>query len=120
MDRKHEPSADPTLIHPFPTRGRSEVCLCLGRLGAAGGIGQPLSLLLKLNTRVTELALYDIRGGPGVAADISHVNTKSLVKGYDATPSGLVFSSRCGNNRPPGVEVGGTSITKWPPSERLD
>ncbi|KAM0519396.1 hypothetical protein ACHAPE_003568 [Trichoderma viride] len=58
-------------------------------LGAAGGIGQPLSLLLKLNTRVTELALYDIRGGPGVAADISHVNTKSVVKGYDATPSGL-------------------------------
>ncbi|KAM0446007.1 hypothetical protein ACHAPV_009762 [Trichoderma viride] len=58
-------------------------------LGAAGGIGQPLSLLLKLNTRVTELALYDIRGGPGVAADISHVNTKSVVKGYEATPSGL-------------------------------
>jgi malate dehydrogenase len=34
-------------------------------LGAAGGIGPPLSLLLKLNPRVTELALYDIRGGPG-------------------------------------------------------
>lgn len=34
-------------------------------LGAAGGIGQPLSLLLKLNPRVTELALYDVRGGPG-------------------------------------------------------
>lgn len=34
-------------------------------LGAAGGIGQPLSLLLKLNPRVSELALYDIRGGPG-------------------------------------------------------
>ncbi|KAK4459998.1 lactate/malate dehydrogenase [Cladorrhinum samala] len=58
-------------------------------LGAAGGIGQPLSLLLKLNPRVTELALYDIRGAPGVAADVSHVNTKSTVKGYDATPSGL-------------------------------
>ncbi|OAA67094.1 Malate dehydrogenase, type 1 [Niveomyces insectorum RCEF 264] len=58
-------------------------------LGAAGGIGQPLSLLLKLNPRVTELALYDIRGGPGVAADISHVNTKSTVKGYDPTPTGL-------------------------------
>lgn len=26
---------------------------------------------------------------PGVAADISHVNTKSTVTGYDATPSGL-------------------------------
>ncbi|KAK5996899.1 Malate dehydrogenase [Cladobotryum mycophilum] len=58
-------------------------------LGAAGGIGQPLSLLLKANPKVTELALYDIRGGPGVAADISHVNTKSTVKGYDPTPSGL-------------------------------
>jgi len=58
-------------------------------LGAAGGIGQPLSLLLKLNPRVTELALYDIRMAPGVAADISHINTKSTVKGYDPTPSGL-------------------------------
>ncbi|KAK7398398.1 Malate dehydrogenase, cytoplasmic [Neonectria punicea] len=58
-------------------------------LGAAGGIGQPLSLLLKLNPRVTELALYDIRGGPGVAADISHVNTKSSVKGYEPSPAGL-------------------------------
>ncbi|KAL1305425.1 hypothetical protein AAFC00_002310 [Neodothiora populina] len=52
-------------------------------LGAGGGIGQPLSLLLKLNPRVTELALYDIKGAPGVAADVSHVNTKSVVKGYE-------------------------------------
>ncbi|KAI0868234.1 malate dehydrogenase [Hypoxylon argillaceum] len=58
-------------------------------LGAAGGIGQPLSLLLKLNPRVTELALYDIRGAPGVAADVSHVNTKSTVKGYEPTAAGL-------------------------------
>ncbi|KAF1811618.1 malate dehydrogenase [Eremomyces bilateralis CBS 781.70] len=58
-------------------------------LGAAGGIGQPLSLLLKLNPRVSELALYDIRLGPGVAADVGHINTKSTVTGYDPTPSGL-------------------------------
>lgn len=51
-------------------------------LGAAGGIGQPLSLLLKLNHRVTDLSLYDIKGAPGVAADISHVPTNSTVKGY--------------------------------------
>ncbi|KAL6779817.1 MDH4 [Auxenochlorella protothecoides x Auxenochlorella symbiontica] len=51
-------------------------------LGAAGGIGQPLSLLLKLNPYVTELALYDIAGTPGVAADISHINSKGRVKGY--------------------------------------
>ncbi|KAI9770907.1 MAG: Malate dehydrogenase, cytoplasmic [Geoglossum simile] len=58
-------------------------------LGASGGIGQPLSLLLKLNPRVTELALYDIRGAPGVAADISHINTHSKVTGYNPTPEGL-------------------------------
>lgn len=40
-------------------------------LGAAGGIGQPLSLLMKLNPRVSELALYDIRGGPGMFASSS-------------------------------------------------
>ncbi|KAL1955241.1 hypothetical protein VTO42DRAFT_8900 [Malbranchea cinnamomea] len=58
-------------------------------LGASGGIGQPLSMLMKLNPRVSQLALYDIRGGPGVAADLSHINTNSTVKGYDPTPSGL-------------------------------
>ncbi|KAL3451640.1 lactate/malate dehydrogenase [Aspergillus insuetus] len=58
-------------------------------LGAGGGIGQPLSLLLKLNPRVSELALYDIRGGPGVAADLSHINTNSTVSGYEPNESGL-------------------------------
>ncbi|QRV86537.1 malate dehydrogenase [Ceratobasidium sp. AG-Ba] len=48
----------------------------------AGGIGQPLSLLLKLEKRVSELSLYDIRGAPGVGADVSHVDTPSTVKGY--------------------------------------
>lgn len=43
-------------------------------LGAAGGIGQPLSMLLKLSDEVTELACYDIVGTPGVAADLSHVS----------------------------------------------
>lgn len=51
-------------------------------LGAAGGIGQPLSLLLKENKHVTELSLYDIVNAPGVAADISHINTNSKVTGY--------------------------------------
>ncbi|KAI8908586.1 malate dehydrogenase, NAD-dependent [Gorgonomyces haynaldii] len=51
-------------------------------LGAAGGIGQPLSLLMKLNPHVKELALYDIVNTPGVAADLSHINTASTVAGY--------------------------------------
>ncbi|KAF8920036.1 lactate/malate dehydrogenase [Mucidula mucida] len=53
-------------------------------LGAGGGIGQPLSLLLKNDPLVTSLSLYDIRGAPGVAADVSHVDTGSEVKGYEA------------------------------------
>lgn len=41
-------------------------------LGASGGIGQPLSLLLKENPHVTELSLYDIVNTPGVAADLRY------------------------------------------------
>lgn len=43
-------------------------------LGAGGGIGQPLSMLLKISPVVDELACYDIVGTPGVAADLSHVS----------------------------------------------
>ena len=51
-------------------------------LGAAGGIGQPLLLLMKTNPHVTELRLYDSKGAPGVAADLSHIPTKAKVKGH--------------------------------------
>jgi malate dehydrogenase len=51
-------------------------------LGASGGIGQPLSLLLKLDTKVTELSLFDVVRTPGVAADISHCNTPAKVSGF--------------------------------------
>ncbi|OXU25605.1 hypothetical protein TSAR_004134 [Trichomalopsis sarcophagae] len=51
-------------------------------MGASGGIGQPLSLLLKESPLVTELSLYDIVNTPGVAADLSHINTASKVKGF--------------------------------------
>jgi len=50
--------------------------------GASGGIGQPLSLLLKLNPNITHLSLYDIVNTPGVAADLSHINTSALITGH--------------------------------------
>lgn len=50
--------------------------------GAAGGIGQPLSLLLKLNPKVTHLSLFDIVNAKGVAADLSHINTPASVSGH--------------------------------------
>lgn len=61
-------------------------------LGAAGGIGQALALLLKLQLPAeTELSLYDIAPiTPGVAADVSHIPTAVKVKGFsgeDPTPA---------------------------------
>jgi len=51
-------------------------------MGASGGIGQPLSLLLKLNPAVTKLNLFDIVHTPGVAADLSHCETKAVTTGF--------------------------------------
>ncbi|XP_041455831.1 malate dehydrogenase, mitochondrial-like [Lytechinus variegatus] len=51
-------------------------------LGASGGIGQPLSLLLKESPLISQLALYDIAHTPGVAADLSHIETRANVTGY--------------------------------------
>ncbi len=51
-------------------------------LGASGGIGQPLSLLLKLDSKVSELSLFDVVRTPGVAADISHCSTPAKVAGF--------------------------------------
>uniref|UniRef100_A0A453SHL2 malate dehydrogenase n=1 Tax=Aegilops tauschii subsp. strangulata TaxID=200361 RepID=A0A453SHL2_AEGTS len=51
-------------------------------LGAAGGIGQPLGLLIKMSPLVSELRLYDIANVKGVAADLSHCNTPSQVMDF--------------------------------------
>nr|UDB72882.1 malate dehydrogenase isoform X2 [Hemiscorpius lepturus] len=51
-------------------------------LGASGGIGQPMSLLLKQCPLITHLSLYDIAHTPGVAADLSHINTPAKVTGH--------------------------------------
>ena len=51
-------------------------------LGASGGIGQPLSLLLKQSPLISQLALYDIAHTPGVAADLSHIETRAKVTGH--------------------------------------
>jgi len=56
-----------------------KVCVC----GAAGGIGQPLSLLLKQSLRNGDiLSLYDVINTPGVALDLSHICTPVKVESY--------------------------------------
>ena len=55
-------------------------------LGAAGGIGQALSLLLKTGLPAgSELSLYDVAPVvPGVAVDLSHIPTDVKVEGFGA------------------------------------
>ncbi|CAE8606046.1 unnamed protein product [Polarella glacialis] len=62
--------------------GNFKVCV----VGGAGGIGQPLSMLMAMDPNVAELCVYDLTvsmvPAEGVAADLSHLNKKSKVKGY--------------------------------------
>lgn len=62
--------------------GNFKVCVC----GGAGGIGQPLSLLMAQNPHVSELCVYDLTvaavPAAGVAADLAHLEKKCKVKGY--------------------------------------
>ncbi|MCJ1471216.1 hypothetical protein MMC07_009864 [Pseudocyphellaria aurata] len=58
-------------------------------LGASGGIGQPLSLLLKASPLVDELSLYDVVNTPGVTADLSHISSIAKITGYLPEDDGL-------------------------------
>merc|ERR1719291_433455 len=62
--------------------GNFKVCVC----GGAGGIGQPLSMLMAQNPHVKELCVFDLTlamvPAAGVAADLSHLEKKCAVKGY--------------------------------------
>jgi len=62
--------------------GNFKVCVC----GGAGGIGQPLSLLMGMDPNVKELSIFDLSVAmvppEGVAADLSHLERKCKVTGY--------------------------------------
>jgi len=57
--------------------------------GAAGGIGQPLSLLLKISPHVDHLSLYDVVNTPGVATDLSHISSVAQIDGFLPKDDGL-------------------------------
>jgi malate dehydrogenase len=80
-------------------------------LGAAGGIGQALALLLKTQLPSgSELSLYDIAPvTPGVAVDLSHIPTDVKIKGFPVkTPPALegadVVLISAGVARKPGMD----------------
>lgn len=68
--------------HAFQAAPAPESKVNVTVLGASGGIGQPLSMLLKMQQLVAHLSLYDIQNTPGVAADLSHIDTGAVVTGY--------------------------------------
>ncbi|SES66674.1 malate dehydrogenase [Thalassotalea agarivorans] len=81
-------------------------------LGAAGGIGQALSLLLKTQLPAgSELSLYDVAPVvPGVAVDLSHIPTAVDVKGFGADDLGAALKDAdiviipAGMPRKPGMD----------------
>ena len=81
-------------------------------LGAAGGIGQALSLLLKTQLPAgSDLALYDVAPVvPGVAVDLSHIPTAVKVTGHgkddlaDALTGADVVLIPAGMPRKPGMD----------------
>ena len=81
-------------------------------LGAAGSIGQALSLLLKIQLPAgSELALYDVAPVvPGVAVDLSHIPTGVKVKGFgkddlaDALTGSDIVLIPAGVPRTPGMD----------------
>ncbi|XP_043648553.1 malate dehydrogenase 1, mitochondrial [Drosophila teissieri] len=66
----------PPMVQPLACINRG---LKVTVVGSVGGIGQPLSLLLKLNPDVSTLSLYDIKNTTGVGVDLSHINTRATV-----------------------------------------
>jgi len=78
----------PAPLAPNTGNGAFKVCVC----GGAGGIGQPLSMLMAMNSNVRELCVFDLNiamvPAAGVAADLGHVERKSAVKGYEMVVGG--------------------------------
>jgi malate dehydrogenase len=52
-------------------------------------VGQALALLLKSGQVVESLAIYDIHNSHGVAVDLGHINTNTVVEGFLPQENGL-------------------------------
>ncbi|BES92214.1 Malate dehydrogenase [Nesidiocoris tenuis] len=52
-------------------------------MGAMGKIGQPLSLLLKQSPWFDEIAVHDTANPKGLALELNHVDTKSVVTSHE-------------------------------------
>eukprot|EP00933_Yihiella_yeosuensis_P016854 TRINITY_DN1425_c0_g1_i1.p1 TRINITY_DN1425_c0_g1~~TRINITY_DN1425_c0_g1_i1.p1 ORF type:complete len:384 (-),score=106.80 TRINITY_DN1425_c0_g1_i1:240-1304(-) len=71
----------------FASAAQFKVCVS----GGAGGIGQPLSMLMAMNPLVKEVSIQDVSMAmvppAGVAADVGHLEFPAKVVGYSTDPS---------------------------------
>ncbi|KAH8297061.1 hypothetical protein KR044_004340, partial [Drosophila immigrans] len=58
-------------------------------VGAGGGIGQPLALLLKQNPLIKELSLHDRSNVKGVNMDLSHICTATQIESFQGDDSAM-------------------------------
>merc|ERR1712232_17172 len=79
---KAEPKAKAAAKKETKPAGNFKVCVC----GGAGGIGQPLSLLMGLDPNVGDLRIFDLNvamvPAAGVAADLGHLERKCSITGH--------------------------------------
>lgn len=76
----------------FSSTGVANTKVCV--VGGGGGIGQPLSLLLKLDQNVSHVSVFDMVGAPGVGADLSHIDTPASASGH-----GMSLAQFTGDNK---------------------
>jgi len=79
---KAKAKAKATVKKDAKPAGSYKVCIC----GGAGGIGQPLSLLMGMDPNVGDLRIFDLNvamvAPAGVAADLGHLERKCTVQGH--------------------------------------
>ena len=87
-------------LSPFPTPALSslgpdtpQVMVRVVLVGACGGIGQPLSLLLKMQPGISELGLFDLFPTKGNAADLSHISSDAKITSHTELADALVGAS---------------------------
>eukprot|EP00933_Yihiella_yeosuensis_P081658 TRINITY_DN95320_c0_g1_i1.p1 TRINITY_DN95320_c0_g1~~TRINITY_DN95320_c0_g1_i1.p1 ORF type:complete len:360 (-),score=79.34 TRINITY_DN95320_c0_g1_i1:28-1107(-) len=84
-------------FRPATPKQGFKVCVC----GGAGGIGQPLCLLMALDPRVWELSVYDLTiamvPAEGIGIDLGHIERKCKVKAYslDTTQKPVDYLQEC-------------------------
>lgn len=93
-----------------PVKKQSKRNVHVAVIGAAGGIGQPLAMLVKQNQNnlFTKLSVYDVNPlVNGVAADLSHIPTSVQVTGFtnldDALQGADIVVVPAGVPRKPGM-----------------